>query len=61
MNPSPWWFPIGREVGPQDLVGREPFLADIVARAGLGESLAISSPRRTGKTSVVREAPSSAW
>ena len=56
MNPSPWWFPIGREVGPQDLVGREPFLADIVARAGLGESLAISSPRRTGKTSVVREA-----
>ena len=56
MVASPWWFPIGREVAPQDLVGREPFLADVAARVRLGESLVICAPRRTGKTSVVREA-----
>lgn len=33
----------------------EPFIADVQARVEIGESLVISAPRRTGKTSVVRE------
>jgi len=38
-----------------ELVGREAFIEEVVARVGIGESHVIRSPRRTGKTSVVRE------
>ncbi len=53
MDPN--WFPLGREVPADELVGREAFIEEVTARVGIGESLVISSPRRTGKTSVVHE------
>lgn len=37
------------------MVGREDFIEDVIARVSIGESLVVSAPRRTGKTSVVRE------
>ncbi|HEY8450154.1 MAG TPA: ATP-binding protein [Bacillota bacterium] len=49
-------FPIGRVVPPEDLVGREPAIAELVNRLLSGQSVIIAGPRRIGKTSVVEEA-----
>lgn len=48
-------FPIGRIVPPEDLVGREPAVAELVDRLLSGQSVIIAGPRRIGKTSVVEE------
>ncbi len=50
------WFPVGRIVPAADLVGREEFLQEILARIRAGEGVVISAPRRTGKTSLTLEA-----
>src|SRR6266567_588356 len=39
----------------EDLVGREPVIADIVARLRSGRSVMLAGPRRLGKTSVAEE------
>jgi hypothetical protein len=49
-------FPTGGSVVSEDLVGREPILREIFERTyGHGNSVVLSAPRQTGKTSVVTE------
>lgn len=48
-------FPVGKVVGPSDLVGREPAIQDLTARLMGGQSILIAGPRRIGKTSVASE------
>ena len=49
-------FPVGIPAGPDDVVDREEFLAELVQRLGAGQSLMLAGPRRTGKSSVGLEA-----
>lgn len=48
-------FPVGKVVGPSDLVGREPAIQDLTARLMGGQSILVAGPRRIGKTSVASE------
>jgi hypothetical protein len=49
-------FPTGGSVIFEDLVGREPILRELYERTyGHGNSVVLSAPRQTGKTSVVTE------
>lgn len=53
---EPRAFPTGGLVGHDDLVGREPALADLFERTyKQRNSIVLSAPRQTGKTSVVME------
>ena len=45
-------FPVGTLAGPDDVVDREAFIADVAAELASGQSLVVAGPRRTGKTSV---------
>ena len=51
MAPRPL-FPVGTLAGPDDVVDREAFIADVAAELTSGQSLVVAGPRRTGKTSV---------
>jgi hypothetical protein len=49
-------FPTGGSVAPDDLVGRESILRELFERTYRhGNSVVLSAPRQTGKTSVVTE------
>ncbi len=56
MPPIKRTFPTGGPVDTLDLVGRETILAELFARTfEHGNSVVISGPRQTGKTSVIDE------
>lgn len=56
MVAEPRTFPTGGVVGAEDLVGREPALADLYERTyAQRNSVVLSAMRQTGKTSVVHE------
>lgn len=53
---EPRAFPTGGVVAPEDLVGREPTLRDLLERTfRQRNSIVLTAPRQTGKTSVVTE------
>ncbi len=46
-------FPVNAmPMPPQDLIGRDAFMRDIVRRVLAGQSILIPGPRRIGKTAV---------
>lgn len=49
------FFPVGVPAPEGDVVDREDFIPTVAARLADGQSLVLSGPRRTGKTSVARE------
>lgn len=54
--PDDQYFPQGDPVGPADVVDRDDFLGDLVARLADGQRILLAGPRRTGKTSLAKEA-----
>ncbi len=48
-------FPMGSIVSPEDLIGRESFLRNVVTRLSDGQHLLWIGPRRIGKTSLANE------
>lgn len=53
---EPRAFPTGGVVAPEDLVGREPTLRDLLERTfRQRNSIVLTAPRQSGKTSVVTE------
>lgn len=56
MAPTQRTFPAGGSVPAADLVGREAVLTELFERSyGHGNSLLLSAPRQTGKTSIADE------
>lgn len=49
------FFPLGGPVPREDIVGREELLKTLEVRLLEGQSVMLTSPRRTGKTSVAHE------
>jgi len=49
------FFPLGAPVPREDIVGREELLKTLEVRLLEGQSVMLTSPRRTGKTSVAHE------
>jgi AAA+ ATPase superfamily predicted ATPase len=54
--PAAKYFPLGGPVPPEDLVGRERYIASAIERLLDGQNLLVAGPRRIGKTSVILEA-----
>ena len=54
--PAPNPFQFGRELGPSELVNRQPELAALSAALAAGGKLFLIGPRRFGKTSILRVA-----
>ncbi|BDG59389.1 AAA family ATPase [Caldinitratiruptor microaerophilus] len=48
-------FPFGKPAGPEDIVDREEFIAELVERLSDGHSVILAGPRRIGKSSVAGE------